>query len=120
MPRVRRNNSPADSDLFCFTRNNRSDGGGRARLHGVLAPPRVSFGEPEGVESRSVAGLRHANRFLQRLHAELQHTDFERHAHRFGSSPFINLEASLAVPKPDRSRNVPNLLRAARARDLTA
>jgi len=53
------------------------------RLHGVLSPPGIGFGEPEGVEAGSVAGLRHANGFLQRLHAELQHTYLERHTHRF-------------------------------------
>jgi hypothetical protein len=55
----------------------------------MLAPPRIGFGEPESVEARRFARLRHVNRFLQRLHAELQHADFEGHTHRFDFSPFV-------------------------------
>src|ERR1700686_1970729 len=53
----------------------------------MLAPPWICFGQPEGIEPGGVAGLRHTNGFVQRLHAELQHTDLEWHAHRVTFPP---------------------------------
>src|ERR1700688_4235044 len=86
----------------------------------MLPPPRIGFREPEGVEARGVASLRHANGFVERLHAELQHTDFERHAHLFAFSPFMICRCGEPISRSDRSRNVPNLLPTAKARDSAA
>ncbi len=47
----------------------------------MLAPPRIGFGQPEDVEASAIAGLRHANGLLQRLHAELKHANAEGNGH---------------------------------------
>src|SRR5439155_22839730 len=47
----------------------------------MLAPPGIGFSQPEGVESGCLAGLGHADSFLQRLHAELQNANAEGNGH---------------------------------------
>src|SRR5260370_7092620 len=114
MARIRRDDAPADGDAFCFARRDGGDGRGGARLHGMLAPPRIGFGEPESVEARGVAGLRHANGFFERLHAELQDTNFERRAHRFDFFPFVFAPpSSPPFPLPSRPSIPPTLFHAA-------
>ena len=61
--------------------DDRGHGGGGARFHAVLAPPGIGFGQPEDVEAGAVAGLRHAHRLLQRLHAQLQYANSEGNGH---------------------------------------
>src|SRR2546430_3791707 len=47
----------------------------------MLPPPGIRLSDPEGIEACLLAGLRHGNRFLDRLHAELQNADVERNSH---------------------------------------
>src|SRR5260370_17583210 len=89
MAGVRRNDAPADGDAFCLARRDGGDSRGGACFHRMFAPPRVGFGEPEGVKPCSVARLRHPNGFLEWFPAELQHTAFKAHLLRFDFSPFV-------------------------------
>src|ERR1700740_3490890 len=90
MARIRRNDAPADGDAFGLARSDGGDRRRRARFHGMLAPPRIGFGEPERVKAGSVASLRHTHCLVERLHAELQDADLEGHAHRCDFSPFVD------------------------------
>ena len=52
MARVRRDDPPADRQPLRLARHQRRDDRRGARLHAVLAPPRVGLGEPDRVEAR--------------------------------------------------------------------
>src|SRR5262249_28055996 len=56
----------------------RGDAGRRARLHAVLAPPRIRLGEPDGVHPRLVHGARRPDHLVERLHGELHDADPKR------------------------------------------
>ena len=62
-----------------------------ARLHPVLAPPRVGLGEPDRVHARLVHRTRRREHLVERLHGELHHADAERHRHG-GAQPLSSVE----------------------------
>jgi hypothetical protein len=47
----------------------------------VLAPPRIGFGDPKGVEARIFASLGHGHSFVDGLHAELKNSDVKWNSH---------------------------------------
>ena len=64
MTRVGRDDAPADDDRLGLGGDHRGHRGGGTRLHPVFAPPGISFGQPENIETGAIAGLRHAHRLL--------------------------------------------------------
>src|SRR5262249_767927 len=52
-----------------------------ARLHPVLAPPRIGLGEPDRVEPRVVHRAGGGEHLVERLHRQLHHADAEGHGH---------------------------------------
>jgi hypothetical protein len=79
--RVRRNNSPAQLNFFRLRGDDRQDGSRGARFEPVLAPPWISFSDPEAIETSVFARFRHGNGFVNWFHAELQDADVEGDGH---------------------------------------
>ena len=82
MARERRDDPPADRQPRRLARHQRRDDGRRARLHPVLAPPRIRLGEPDRVHARLVHRARRREHLVERLHRQLHHADAERHRHQ--------------------------------------
>ena len=80
--RERRDDPPADGQALRLLRDQAGDDGGRARLHPVLAPPRVCLSEPDRVHSGAIHDARRLEHLLERLHGQLHHTDAERRRHQ--------------------------------------
>src|SRR5580704_14162512 len=59
MARVRRNDAPPQLNAASRDRNDCQNGSRGARLEPVLSPPGISFRDPESIEPRVFAGLRH-------------------------------------------------------------
>src|SRR5579862_1753179 len=83
MTRIRRNDSPSQLNAAGRGGNHRENCGGRARLERMLAPPGISFRDPKRIEPGGFTRLRHGDRLLYWLHAELQNTDIEWNWHDF-------------------------------------
>ena len=69
------------------SRDQRRDDGRGARLHPVLAPPRVGLGEPDRVHARLVHRPRRRDHLVERLHRQLHDPDPERRRHGASSRP---------------------------------
>ena len=80
---VRRDDPPPDREALGLAGHERRHHGGRARLHPVLAPPRIGLGEPHGVETVAVERARRREHLVERLHGELHHADAEGRGHAF-------------------------------------
>ena len=65
-------------ELVRLATDQRRKGGRGARLHPVLAPPRVGLGEPDGVHPGLVHHARRLEHLVERLHRELHHPDPKR------------------------------------------
>src|SRR5947199_9168014 len=48
----------------------------------MFAPPRVCFGEPEGIKASRIARLSHGEGLFHWFHAELQNSDTKGYGHR--------------------------------------
>ena len=83
MSRVRRNNSPPELNAFCLAGDDGENRGRRARFKRMFTPPGIGFGNPEGVETRVLAGLGHGDGFADGLHAELKNSDIEWNRHKY-------------------------------------
>ena len=69
-----------------LARHQRRDDGRRARLHAVLAPPRVGLGQPDRVHAGLVHHAGRLEHLLERLHGQLHDPDAERRRHVRASS----------------------------------
>ena len=78
MARERRDDPPADRQPLRLARHQRRDDRRGARLHPVLAPPRVRLGEPDRVHAGLVHRPRRREHLVERLHRELHDADPER------------------------------------------
>ena len=78
---VGRDDPPADRQLLGVAGHQGRDDRRGARLHPVLAPPRVGLGEPDRVEAAAVERPRRLEHLAERLHRELHHPDPERRRH---------------------------------------
>ena len=79
--RVGRDDPPADREPRRLAGHQRRDDGRAARLHLVLAPPRVGLREPDGVDPRLVHRARGGEHLVERLHRQLHDADAERNRH---------------------------------------
>src|SRR5208337_2357444 len=93
MSRVGRNNPPAELNALGLAGDDGENCGRGAGLKGMLTPPRVRFGDPEGVEACVLAGLGHGCGFVDRLHAQLKDSDIEWNGHD-GSGSVISFQLS--------------------------
>src|SRR5260370_553555 len=71
MARVGRNNSPTQLNTLGLAGDDGENCSRRAGLEGMFTPPRIGFSDPEGVETRALAGLSHSHGFGDGLHAGL-------------------------------------------------
>ena len=97
--RERRDDPPADGDPLGALGDQGGDDRRGARLHAVLAPPRIGLGEPDRVHADAVHDLRRREHLRERLHRQLHDADAERLGHRV-SEP----RGRLARPWPRRGR----------------
>src|ERR1019366_9496610 len=81
MTRIRRNNSPAELNALRLAGDDGENCSRGAGFKRMFAPPGVSFGDPEGVETRILTGIGHGHSFVDRLHAELKNSDVEWDGH---------------------------------------
>ena len=78
---------------FVSRAHQRGDAGRGARLHPVLAPPRIRLGEPDRVHPGLVHRARRGEHLVERLHRELHDADPERRRHYcFGGFLHLRVE----------------------------
>ena len=85
MARERRDDPPADRQPLGLAGHQRRDDRRGARLHPVLAPPRIRLGEPDRVHPGLVHHASRLEHLVERLHRQLHHADPERHGHGLGA-----------------------------------
>ncbi len=94
MSRVGRNDAPPQLDSPRFGRDDCQYRSRGARLERMLAPPGIRLRDPESIEPRVFAGLRHGNGFAHRFHAQLQNANVEWNGHDYTRSSRFEADAS--------------------------
>src|SRR5947207_4644871 len=96
MTRIWRNDSPPNGYSRRLACNHCAHRSRRTSFHRMFAPPRVCFGEPEGIKASRIARLSHGEGLFHWFHAELQNSDTKGYGHRNTFSP-KNLEVTRAL-----------------------